>query len=116
MTRLNNGDLFPSLTIDLLDADPLQIPRDLSGHYGVVLFFRGAWCPYCNAQLRAFQRAHAKLRDVGARIVALSTEDKATTRALVAEHGLEFDLGHDADAHAIHKATGAYVNESVPNI
>jgi uncharacterized protein with PIN domain len=28
---------------------------DRSGD-GVMLFYRGSWCPYCNAQLRAFQR------------------------------------------------------------
>ena len=28
-----------------------------------VIFNRGAWCPYCNAQRRAFQRASATLAD-----------------------------------------------------
>jgi hypothetical protein len=24
----------------------------MAGHFGVVLFYRGSWCPYRNAQLR----------------------------------------------------------------
>ena len=40
-------------------------------YYAVVLLFRGSWCPYCNAQLRAFQRAQDALAEVGVRVVAL---------------------------------------------
>ena len=57
-----------------------------AGDFGVVLFFRGSWCPYCNAQLRAFERASRALAEVGIRVVALSVDDAATTAALVAEH------------------------------
>jgi peroxiredoxin len=82
----------------------------LGGHFGVVLFYRGAWCPYCNAQLRAFQRAHEQLTERNIDVVALSVDDLDTTRELVAKHGLTFPVGHSADAHAIAEATGAFVN------
>jgi peroxiredoxin len=77
----------------------------------VVLFYRGSWCPYCNAQLRAFERASEKLAEVGAKVVALSVDDEATTRELIAKHGLTFPVGHSADAHAVAEATGAFVND-----
>ena len=32
---------------------------DLAGSYGIVLVYRGSWCPYCNAQLASFSRASA---------------------------------------------------------
>ena len=75
-----------------------------------MLFYRGSWCPYCNAQLRAFQRAADRLAEVDARVVALSVDDEATTAALVAKHGLEFPVGHSADARTIADLTGAFVN------
>lgn len=116
MPHLNNGDPFPSISANLADGGTLEVPEGLAGHYGVILLFRGAWCPYCNAQLRAFQQASRNLADVDARIVAISTEDEDTTQALVAKHSLDFAVGHSADAQLIHQATGAYVNEQVPNI
>jgi peroxiredoxin len=76
----------------------------------VILFSRGSWCPYCNAQLRAFQRAADKLNGLDVKVVALSVDDEATTRALIAKHGLTFPVGHSADPAAIHDATGAFVN------
>jgi peroxiredoxin len=57
-TQLHPGDSFPELTVALPGGRSLQLPGSLAGHFGVVLFYRGSWCPYCNAQLSAFQRSH----------------------------------------------------------
>ena len=76
----------------------------------MILFFRGAWCPYCNAQLRAFQRATDKLTGLDVKVTALSVDDEATTRELIAKHRLAFPIGHNADAAAILAATGAFIN------
>jgi peroxiredoxin len=43
-------------------------------------------------------------------VVALSVDDEATTRELIAKNGLRFPVGHSADAAAIAEATGAFVN------
>ncbi len=111
MALLHPGDKFPALTVAQVGGGFLQLPDVLDGHFGVVLFYRGSWCPYCNAQLRAFQRAKDDLAEVGAQVVALSVDDEATTAELVAKHGLEFGVGYGADARALAAATGAFVND-----
>ncbi len=110
MPLLNPGDSFPSLTVMPVDAETLELPAALGGHLGVVLFYRGSWCPYCNAQLRAFQRAGERLAELDVRVLALSIDDETTTRDLVAKHGLRFPVGHSADAQAVADATGAFLN------
>jgi peroxiredoxin len=102
--------MFPQVAVTPTDAAALELPDALAGHFGVVLFYRGAWCPYCKAQLRAFQRAADSLAEVDARVVALSVDDETTTRELVAKHGVTFPVGHSADARAVAEATGAFVN------
>jgi peroxiredoxin len=86
------------------------VPEVLAGDFGAVLFFRGSWCPYCNAQLRAFQRAGDGLAEAGIKVVALSVDDEPATAELIANHGLTFPVGHSADARAISELTGAFVN------
>jgi peroxiredoxin len=105
---LTPGDAFPALTLDQPGGARLALP--LHGDYTVVLFYRGSWCPYCNAQLRAFQRAQDKLSEVGARVVALSIDDEATTQATIDKHGLTYPVGYGVDARAIAEVTGAVVN------
>lgn len=57
MTMLTPGDTFPALIPRQPGGASYTVPGDFEGGYGVVLHYRGSWCPYCNAQLRAFQRA-----------------------------------------------------------
>jgi peroxiredoxin len=111
MTLLNPGDQFPTLAVSLPDGNSLALPDALAGDFGVVLFYRGSWCPFCNAQLRAFQRASESLAEVGAKVVALSVDDEATTAELIEKHGLTFPVGHSADARAVAEVTGAFVND-----
>jgi len=110
MTLLAPGDPFPTLTFDRAGEDRFTLPDILDGAFGVVLVYRGSWCPYCNAQLRAFQRATTALDEVGAKVVALSVDDEPTTAALIAKHRLTFPVGHSADASAVAAATGAFVD------
>jgi peroxiredoxin len=110
-TLLHPGDQFPALTVARPGGGTLRLPDDLTGHFGVILFYRGSWCPYCNAQLSAFQRSLDRLTDIGALVAALSVDDEATTLDLIARHGLRFPVGHSADARAIAAATGAFVND-----
>jgi len=110
MPLLNPGDPFPRLTITTTDDQALTLPDAFAGDFGVVLFYRGSWCPYCNAQLRAFERASKTLADNGIRVAALSVDDRETAAALVDKHKLTFPVGYGADARAVAGLTGAFVN------
>jgi len=108
--RLQPGQPFPSLTVTLSGGVTASLPDVLEGHFGVVLFYRGSWCPYCNAQLRAFQRAQDTLDKLGVKVVALSVDEEATTKTLVDKLKLTFPVGHGADARVVADLTGAFVN------
>jgi peroxiredoxin len=110
MPLLNPGDSFPRLTTNVLGGETLTIPDAFAGDFATVLFYRGAWCPYCNAQLSAFQRAAEALAGEGIRVAALSVDDEAATAELAAKRGLTFYLGYGADASAVAALTGAFVN------
>jgi peroxiredoxin len=110
MPLFTPGDPFPRLTITVPGGRVLTIPDAFAGDFAVVLFYRGAWCPYCNAQLRAFQRSGQALADAGIRVTALSVDGEAATADLAAKHGLTFPVGYGADAPAVAALTGAFVN------
>jgi len=110
MSLLHPGDVFPELTLTIPGGESVMVPGAFAGQFGVLLFYRGSWCPYCNAQLRAFQRASDTLANVGVRVAALSVDDEATTAALIAKHGLTFPVGYGADARKVAELTGAFVN------
>ena len=110
MPLLNPGDSFPRLTISTTNGPTLTLPDAFAGEFGVVLFYRGSWCPYCNAQLRAFERAGEALAGAGVKVAALSVDDNETTAALVNKHKLSFPVGYGAVAPEIASLTGAFIN------
>jgi peroxiredoxin len=110
MPLLGPGDTFPHLYIHTVNGTDVDLPGSLAGGFGVVLFYRGSWCPHCNAQLRAFQRAQDRLSEAGINVVALSVDDQRTTEQLAATLELGFPVGHSADAREIAGRTGAFVN------
>jgi peroxiredoxin len=109
--RLDNGQTFPSLQLPLAGGGTLSLPDDLAGDFGVVLVYRGAWCPYCNAQLSAFSRAKDDLDAAGIKVIAFSVDDEPTTAELVSKRRLNFPVAHSADADTIADVLGAYVND-----
>src|SRR5487761_1355403 len=106
MTLLNPGDTFPALNVALPGGDTLALPGALAGGVGVILFYRGSWCPYCNAQLRAFQRASGRLAEIGTRVVAVSVDDEALAAGTPASAAgvslirVSRDIYTDATIHA----------------
>lgn len=111
MPRLENGQTFPSLHLPLVGGGELSLPQDLAGDFGVVLVYRGSWCPYCNAQLSAFSRAKDDLDAAGIKVVALSVDDEQTSTELVEKRRLNFPIAHSADPDEVAATLGSYVND-----
>ena len=110
MPLLNNGDAFPKLTVPAVGGGQIALPDVFAGAWGVVIVYRGAWCPFCNAQLAGFAAEKDALDGLGVRVVALSVDDEATSAATAAKNHLQFPVGHSANADAVRAATGAFVN------
>ncbi len=109
---LQNGDLFPSFTFARAGGGEIHLPGDLAGGFGVILFHRGSWCPYCNAQLAEFARAADEFAGEGIKVVSVSADDREKSEALVDKHKLKFPVGYGVDVGSVSAATGAFVNEN----
>jgi peroxiredoxin len=114
MSGLANGTPFPTLEIPAVGGGTLRLPDDLRGSWGVVLAYRGHWCPYCNAQLGAFQRALPSLRDEGIRVAALSVDTEEQAAGTVHRHQITFPVGYGADAHLVAETLQSYHHEDPP--
>ncbi len=90
MPLLNNGDAFPKLTLKAVGGGEIALPAALAGSWGVVIIYRGAWCPFCNGQLASYAAEKAALDDLGVKVIALSVDDEATSAATVAKNHLQF--------------------------
>jgi peroxiredoxin len=74
--------------VELLDKGPV-----------VIVFYRGGWCPFCTAHLKALQDIHSEIEARGARLVAISLEKPDAERSAKRMIGPNFELLHDEDGH-----------------
>src|SRR5262250_1004223 len=92
---LKTGDQAPSF--ELPDGDGmLWRSADLlrSGPLAVV-FYRGRWCAYCNAQLVALQQIHPRIAAAGASLVAISPQTQKHSYLTRDMHRLPFPVLSD---------------------
>ena len=61
----------------------------------VVVFYRGRWCAYCNAQLVALQQVHAPIAAAGASLVAISPQTQKHSYMTRDMHRLRFPVLSD---------------------
>jgi peroxiredoxin len=61
----------------------------------VLTFYRGAWCPFCNLQLRSLQLALPAFQALGASLLAISPELPDGSRAMVEQAALTFEVLSD---------------------
>jgi peroxiredoxin len=83
-----------------------------AGGYGVVIAYRGAWCPFCASQLAGFAAEKTALDALGVSVAAFSVDDEKTTQELKEKLSFPFPLGHSVSADRIAELVGAFVNES----
>ena len=41
--KLQQGDRFPKLELNLIDGGTIELPRDIPHRYVALLFYRGKW-------------------------------------------------------------------------
>ena len=80
---LKAGDHAPDFRLPDARGGYVRL-RDMLTTGAVVLsFYRGGWCPYCNLELRALQKALPEITLLGAKLVAVSpqTPDESLSTA-----------------------------------
>lgn len=91
------GDMLPDFALPDATGRLVRSEDLLDGRLLVLAFFRGSWCPYCDAALRALEAARPHIEAAGARLVGISPETPAELQETAAERGLGFLLLSDAD-------------------
>ena len=61
----------------------------------VVTFYRGVWCPFCNADLQAVEAAADDIRALGVSLVAISPQTAPNRRKSERENALSFPILSD---------------------
>ena len=115
------GDRAPDFTLQDQLGREVALTGELQQGPVVLIFYRGEWCPYCNALLRTYGLRAADFSQRGARLVAVSPQTPDNSLTMAEKHSLEFPvlsdeggqmigtygLKYDVTAHELYQAGGA---------
>ena len=91
------GDMAPEFTLLGADGRQVRLSERLAEGLVIVSFYRGAWCPFCNLELRALASVLPKISELGASLIAISPQAPEESAGLVGQHQLTFDVLSDLD-------------------
>lgn len=100
---LKAGDLAP--IFELPDGDGMLWRSEDLLRNGplIIVFYRGRWCAYCNAQLAALQEIHPQIAEAGASLVAISPQTQKHSYMTRDMHKLRFPVLSDQENQVARK-------------
>jgi len=91
------GDIAPNFSLENSRGEQVAMQDLLQQGVLVVNFYRGAWCPYCNLELKAWDKALPALSALGANLVSITPNTKEKSVELLQENPFGFDILWDCD-------------------
>lgn len=93
---LRAGDPFPEFALPNEDGVTVTSAELLERGPLAVVFYRGAWCDYCNFELEALEELYPRIRELGAELVAVSPVTMPHLRAAIRHNRISYPILSDA--------------------
>ena len=96
VTPLTVGTTVPTVTVRSPDGTDRSLgPRSLTKPT-ILIFYRGGWCPYCNAHLGELRKAEPALIDLGYDLLFLSADRPQLLYSSLKDPDLKYTILSDA--------------------
>lgn len=94
---LQAGDAAQDFSLPTADGHEISLAALLVQGPVVLNFYRGAWCPYCNMELKALNDITQDINKRGATLVGINPNLSQSTAEFVAENPFDFEILCDVD-------------------
>ncbi len=92
---LKAGDRAPHFTLPNSTGGVMSLAGAIKDGPVVLSFYRGGWCPYCNLELRALQKALPAFTALGASLIAVSPQTPDESLSTAEKNDLAFAVLSD---------------------
>jgi peroxiredoxin len=92
---LNVGAIMPGFTLNDAHGKIVFSVDLLKQGNLVIVFYRGAWCPFCNKYLHTLQGKLPEIKAAGGNLIAISVENPDTSMAVSQKNELTFTVLSD---------------------
>ncbi len=68
------GAPVPDMVLMSASGEKFSLKKNLAKKPGIIIFYRGGWCPFCNRQLGQLQKIESSLVELGYQVLAVSPD------------------------------------------
>ena len=92
---LKAGNKAPNFSLKNAFGESIELNQELAKGPIVLIFYRGAWCPYCNLHLYALKNNLAEFEKYGAQVIAITPQSPDKSAEQVKKDGFPFQVLSD---------------------
>lgn len=92
---LKSGETAPNFTALDQNGETIELYKILEKSPVVLLFYRGAWCPYCNKHLSEIQDSLKFINEKGGVVIAVTPEQPESIDKTLRKTNASFKIIHD---------------------
>lgn len=93
---LKIGDKAPMFTAIDHNNDTINLQEKLKSGKIVLVFYRGAWCPYCNKHMSHLQDSLKLILDKGTSLIAVTPETNLSIDKSISKTKATFNIVYDS--------------------
>jgi len=93
---LKAGNKAPNFSLKNAFGETIELNQELAKGPVVLIFYRGAWCPYCNLHLHALKNNLAEFEKYGAQVIAITPQSPDKSAEQVKKDGFPFQVLSDS--------------------
>jgi len=98
---LDVGMKAPDFTLPNAFGESVSLYEQLEKGPVVLVFYRGAWCPYCNLQLHTLRESLPAIEDAGGQLITVTPQKPDKSLEQVKQDDYPFEILSDLDSSAM---------------
>lgn len=93
---LKAGNKAPNFALTNAAGKTIELNKALESGPVVLIFYRGAWCPYCSIHLHDLKKNMPEFEKYGAQIIAITPQKPDKSAEQVKKEGFPFEILSDS--------------------
>ena len=102
------GETLPKSDLKDPNGNKVKLSDIIAKKPTVLVFYRGRWCPYCNAQLSGLGLIESDILKLGYQIVAISPDDVKNLKQIISDDSIKYSVYSDSAGKLIQEVGIAY--------
>lgn len=95
------GEKAPDFSLVNAFGKVITLSDELKKGPVVLVFYRGAWCPFCNMHLHALQKSLPEFKKYGAQLITVTPQTPDKSAGQIKKDGFPFEVLSDLDSQVM---------------